>query len=42
MEYLAELYILALELEFSEECTKAVYKEISALEKELQLEYLAA
>ncbi len=44
MECLAELYILALELEleFSEECTKAVYKEIAALEKELQLEYLAA
>lgn len=28
MEYLAELYILALELEFSEECTKTVYKEL--------------
>ena len=46
MEYLAELYILALELEleleFSEECTKAVYKEIAALEKELQLDTLAA
>ena len=42
MEYLAELCILALELEFSEECTKAVYKEIAALEKELQLDTLAA
>ena len=42
MEYLAELYILVLELEFSEECTKTVYKEIAVLEKELQLEYLAA
>lgn len=42
MEYLAKLYILALELEFSEECTKVVYKEIAVLEKELQLEYLAA
>ena len=42
MEYLAGLYILALELEFSEECTKTVYKEIAVLEKELQLDTLAA
>lgn len=42
MEYLAELYILALELEFSEECTKALEKRIAALEKELQLDTLAA
>ena len=42
MKYLAELYILALELEFSEKCKKTVYKEIAVLEKELQLEYLAA
>lgn len=42
MECLAELYILALKLEFSEECTKAVYKEIAVLEKELQLDTLAA
>ena len=42
MEYLSNLYILALELEFTNEATDDIYVEIKALEKELQLDVLAA
>lgn len=42
MEYLSNLYILALELEFANEATDDIYAEIKALEKELQLDVLAA
>lgn len=42
MNKLSELYILALELELSGECTIAVYAEIAALEEELQLDKRAA
>lgn len=42
MNKLADLYILALELELCGECTIAVYVEIAELEKELQLDKRAA
>ena len=41
MSKLTNLYILALELEFGGKCADHIYAEISALEKELQLDILA-
>lgn len=38
MKYLQHLYIKALVKEFSGECTAAIYKEITELEKHLKLD----